>query len=196
MSIPAASPGPLSFQKYENTTQQESGPRRYEDIQVEAIRFMEVKKNKNVYVVPFERPLVIQTPVSNLLGRVDKATTSLALTKGFASFVRDLEEYVVQSAIDNKDEWFRSKLDDDAIRQSFKSFLGPRDVLKVRVSDDVASFDSTGHQIDNDEVDKDSRVRCLLELTGICFGRVEFGIMFTVVQIQTRQKPVCEIKQT
>ena len=175
--------------KEENDDDNDVCVRRYEDVVIQDIKFNCVKKSNNIYFVPFKSPLLVKTPVVRVNEITDK--TTLKITNGLALFVKHLEQYIEDAAVSNKSEWFRTRISNEAIKKSYKSFL-VKNLLKVKTSDELAVFDAHGKYIE-DDICCPTNARCLLEMTGICFGRMEFGVMFTVTQLQLTDQPECKI---
>ncbi len=150
--------------------------------------FEDVRKVGALYVAPLATPLRVQTPTLVLMSPLrdeDGApvlNAHLKLPRGFEVFARDVEAAVLDAALRNKDAWFRRPLEDDVITASFKAFV-KGSALKVKWPRDTPVFDADGKQLDEDaESLAHLRVRCLLELSRVSFGRTEFGAMWTVVQ--------------
>jgi hypothetical protein len=156
-----------------------------------ADNFLEMRKQGGVYFVPFKKTLVVQTPVFKLSESVTSGSVTLKITKGFAMFVKEIEQTILNAAFVNKSSWFRTELTNEIITEGFKSFMNEYD-LKVKVSEELTSFDEEGNYIENN-FKTPVGVRCILELTGICFGKLEFGSMFTLTQVQTTKIPKCVI---
>lgn len=150
--------------------------------------FQQMRKTGNVYYVPFDEPLRVQSPATKLESH-DQSTATLAISKDFTKFLRRIEEFVFDEALERRKTWFKKDLSEDELRAGFKSFVGDASV-EVKVDDECVAFDETGDQI---ELSPGSRVRCILELTGVCFGRTEFGCMWTLLQAQKSSSPKCLI---
>ncbi|ABU43992.1 hypothetical protein PBCVNY2B_506L [Paramecium bursaria Chlorella virus NY2B] len=153
--------------------------------------FLEMKKQGGVYFVPFKKPLVVQTPVFKLTESATGGSVTLKITRGFSAFVKEIEQMILNAAFVNKSSWFRTELTNEIITEGFKSFMNELD-LKVKVSEELTSFDEEGNYIENN-FKTPVGVRCILEMTGVCFGKLEFGSMFTLTQIQTTKIPKCVI---
>jgi hypothetical protein len=111
----------------------------------------------------------------------------------FANFVRKLEGSVLEATKSHRSEWFKEDIDDDTIEEGFKSFLDG-DVLRVKVDEDLASFDEHENLIDND-LEAPSGLRCILEASEISFGKSEFGVVFSMSQAQVAKPPKCKISK-
>lgn len=150
--------------------------------------FHPMRKSGSVYYVPFDAPLRVQTSTTRLEAH-DHSAATLRVSKDFASFLNAVEESVFDAALQRRKVWFKKELGEDELRAGFKSFLAD-DTVEVKVADDCVAFDENGEQVD---LPVGSRVRCILELTGVCFGRTEFGCMWTLVQAQKLSSPKCLI---
>jgi hypothetical protein len=163
----------------------------YKDAQVE-YNFGEMRKDNGIYFVPLKRPLLIQTPVVRLTRSLESDSTSIKISDRFATFVKKHDESILKAAKEQKDHWFKHNIDDDVLDEGFKTFLDSS-VLKVKIADDLASFDVDGNFIDNDFCTP-ADVVCVLKISGIWFGSVEFGSIMTLVQTQLARLPKCSIK--
>lgn len=150
--------------------------------------FLPMRKSGTVYHVPFDAPLRVQTPMMKLEAHDQNAAT-LRVSRDFATFLNRVEEFVFDAALQHRNVWFKKELGDDELRAGFKSFVCD-DTTEVKVADDCVAFDESGEQVD---LPIGSRVRCILELSGVCFGRTEFGCMWTLLQVQKSTSPKCLI---
>lgn len=164
----------------------------YKRVDVPSLAFEPVQKEGRLYVSYLQPPLLIQTPpvtmTSGLDGDASHAT--FAPTAEFAAFLRDVESRVLAVCLDNRESWIKKKVDDDTLRQNFKSFFADGS-FRVRVAGDVPVFDARRNLIAGEDVCEGSLVRCVLELTRICFGRQEFGAMWRLVQAQLVEAQPC-----
>lgn len=164
----------------------------YTDADPNVDEFLSMRKVDGVYIVPFKKPLVIQTPILKITD-LTKSSASLKVTRGFSKFVNEFEDSILLATKKHKSEWFKDEIDDDTIENGLKSFLTDDGDLKVKVSEDLASFDEDGNFL-GDGFDVPAGVRCILEVSGICFGSIEFGAIFTLAQMQVARLPKCAIK--
>ncbi|AGE56364.1 hypothetical protein PBCVNEJV1_611L [Paramecium bursaria Chlorella virus NE-JV-1] len=160
----------------------------YEDASTEVGSFSDMRKNGGVYVVPFSS-IVVQTPVLVLEKLVGKSAF-LKVPRKFAAFVEEIEGSILEATKRNKSMWFREDLDEETITAGFKSFLDGN-VMKVKVDDDCAIFDERENLIEDFETP--ARVRCILEASDISFGKLEFGVVFSMTQVQLVKHPKCKI---
>jgi len=165
----------------------------YKDAQVE-YEFGEMRKENGVYFVPLRKPVLIQTPVVKLLEPISGVSTIVKVSSGFSKFVQNHEENMLRLTKENKDKWFKNDIEDSALDGGFKSFLAS-DTLKVKISDDFASFDTDGDFIDSTFCTP-AEVRCILKISGVWFGSTEFGSILSLVQTQLAKVPKCSIKST
>ena len=165
----------------------------YKDAQME-YEFGELRKENGVYFAPLMNPVLIQTPVVRLINPISGDSTIVRVSGGFAKFVKNHEENMLRLTKENKNKWFKNGIDDDALDGGFKSFL-ESDTLKVKISDDFAAFDTAGDFIDSTFCTP-AEVRCILKISGVWFGSVEFGSIMSLVQTQLVKLPKCSIKST
>ena len=156
--------------------------------------FGELRKENGVYFAPLMNPVLIQTPVVRLMNPISGDSTIVRVSGGFAKFVKNHEENMLRLTKENKNKWFKNGIDDDALDGGFKSFL-ESDTLKVKISDDFAAFDTAGDFIDSTFCTP-AEVRCILKISGVWFGSVEFGSIMSLVQTQLVKLPKCSIKST
>ena len=165
----------------------------YKDAQVE-YEFGEMRKENGVYFVPLRKPVLIQTPVIKLMEPISGDSTIVRVSGGFAKFVKNHEENMLRITKENKTKWFKNGIEDSALDSGFKSFL-EHDTLKVKISDDFASFDTDGDFIESTFCTP-AEVRCILKISGVWFGSAEFGSIMSLVQTQLAKLPKCSIKST
>lgn len=160
-----------------------------------------MERDGKLYVVPLDPPLVVQTPAVTLATAAfdgdgePLAFAHIAPPRDLQAWLRGAEAAVLETSIRNKKDWFRKALDDDAIRASFKSFFRDDDKFKVKVPASVAAFEAdckTPAQ-PAEVLHAGARVRCVLELSRVCFGRTEFGAQWRLVQVAACAAPVCLI---
>lgn len=157
--------------------------------------FLPLEKLGNVYAARLARPLVVQTPPLTLASALEDEDGQpaghayLQLPRAFADFAREVEDLVLHACLANKHEWFRRALSDDALRARFKEFCKASGHLKVRVPRDALVFDQAGQVVDRGQVTQGDAVRAILQLSRVCFGRTEFGAMWTLVQAQVAPPP-------
>jgi hypothetical protein len=88
-------------------------------------------------------------------------------------------------------------MEDGSLRASFKQFCKPAagalacggGALKIKVPRDALVFDAEGGVVDRGALAPGAAVRAILELSRVCFGRTEFGAMWSLVQAQTAPAP-------
>lgn len=181
--VPAAAPAAASPQYYKHV-----------DLAAHLTAFLPLEKLGGSYVTRLATPLLVQTPVLALASPLDDhegepvPNAYLTLPKGFQQFAQDTEAAVLEACLANKAEWFRRPLEDDSLRASFKEFCKGQH-LKIKVPRDALVFDSQGSLVEREGVAPGTSVRCLLELSKVCFGRTEFGAMWTLRQAQTAPAP-------
>jgi hypothetical protein len=157
--------------------------------------FLPVEKAGGMYVARLAEPLLVQTPPLTLaspLGADDDgyapSHAHLALPRAFEQFARGVEALVLEAALANKAEWFRRAIGDDVLRARFKEFCRTRH-LKVKLAPGFVAFDAAGQPVALDTLEAGGSLRCVLQLTRVCFGRTEFGAAWSLVQAQTAPPP-------
>jgi len=176
-----------------------SGPVYYRHLDLAAAlapdRFLPLDKVGGLYVARLRAPLLVQTPPLTLASPLDDEDGSplphahVSVPRAFQAFVQRAEELVLEACLANKASWFRRPLEDDSLRASFKTFYKPGGALKIKVPRDALVFDAAGQVLCREDVVPGTAVRCLLELSRVCFGRTEFGAMWSLAQAQTAPAP-------
>lgn len=159
--------------------------------------FLPMEKVGTMYVARLARPLLVQTPVLSLASPLEEdedeqpvVHAHLALPPAFAAFVAGAEAAVLEACLANKQVWFKRRLSDESLRARFKEFYkASSGHLKVRVPRDMLVFDAEGRLVPRGSVEAGGSLRCILQLAKVCFGRTEFGAMWSVVQAQTAPAP-------
>ena len=171
----------------------------YKSIDFANIQFEPVAKVNKLYVASLTAPLLVQTPPVLLATSIDTTEAAdvpfvyIRPAGQFEQWLRDAEAHILENCIANKASWFPKKMDDDALRHNFKSFFREDGDFKLKVLPDVAVFDAGRQPAGPEEAAAGTSVRCVLELTRICFGRQEFGAMWRLVQAQVAEVPPCLI---
>lgn len=172
-------------------------PAYYTTVDVGTLEFEAPAKQGRLYVAPLSPPLLVLTPPVELASALDGADGPFAYlrpTGRFAAWLRDVEARVLDACVARKAEWLRKDVDDDALRHNFKSFFGEGGELKVRVQPgEVGVFDAEGAPAGAEEAGAGTRVRAVLELARVCFGRQEFGAMWRLTQARVTPVPPCLI---
>lgn len=170
----------------------------YTTVDLTAQAFEPLAKRNKLYVAALSPPLLVQTPPVELatsLGDADAPFAYLKPVGQFAEWLRSVEAWVVDTVIERKEEWLASRgMDDDALRHNFKSFFRDEDGgFKVKVEEDVAMFGVDASPAGVEEAVAGQSVRCVLELSRVCFGRQEFGAMWRLAQARLVDVPPCLI---
>lgn len=162
----------------------------YKDAEL-PIGFRGMRKTGGVYHVPFDHPIRIQTPVLKF-EYIDEGVATFRVPKDFYDFMERVEDFAFREAVERRASWFKKDLNEDELRAGFKSFVREGSEVDVKVGDECVAFDERGAQT---ELESGARIRCIFELSGVCFGRTEFGCMWTLVQAQSTASPKCLINQ-
>ncbi len=151
--------------------------------------FRGMRKIGGVYHVPFDHPVRVQTPVMKLES-YDQGVATFHVPKDFYKFMERIEEFAFHEAVERRKSWFKKDLNEDELRAGFKSFVRDGCLVDVKMADESTTFDECGSPT---ELAPGSHARCIFELTGLCFGRTEFGCMWTLAQAQSTASPKCLI---
>jgi hypothetical protein len=170
-------------------------PVHFTRVDPSSLAFQPMRRDATKYVVPLTRELLVVTPPLGVSPLVDDegepcAVVWLRATAGpFADFARAVETSVLDRVIANKREWLRKDVPDDSLRTSFKSFLSPEG-LRVKGGADVAAFGADRALTDLSLV-RGPRVRAVLSLRAVTFGKTEFGCLWRLVQVIDAPEPAC-----
>ncbi len=159
--------------------------------------FLPVEKTGGLYAARLAAPLLVQTPPLALVSPLDDEDGTplphahVSLPRAFLQFATEAEERVLAACLANKAEWFRRPMEDQSLRASFKQFCKAAGggVLKIKVPRECLVFDSQGGVLERGDLRPGASVRAILELSRVCFGRTEFGAMWSLVQAQTVPAP-------
>ena len=171
------------------------GPVHFSRVDLSSLAFQPMRRDATKYVVPLTRELLVVTPPLGVSPLVDEdgepaGVVWLRATAGpFADFARAVEASVLDRVIANKREWLRKDVPDDSLRTSFKSFLSPEG-LRVKGGADVAAFGADRSLTDLSLV-RGPRVRAVLSLRAVTFGKTEFGCLWRLVQVIDAPEPAC-----
>lgn len=168
----------------------------FKTVSIEATQFEPLTREGKLYISALSPPLQVSTPPIRLgtgVSATDLPFVYVNPEGAFKQFLQDVEARVLDACIENKDAWFDKGVEEDYLRQNFKSFFSDAG-FKVRVTDDVAVFDPRRTLVAPEEAEAGCLVRCVLELARICFGKREFGAMWRLVQVQLLDEPRCLIE--
>lgn len=170
----------------------------YTAVDLSTHAFEPLAKQNKLYVANLAPALTVVTPPVQLASSLADADAPFAYLRPhgrLAAWLRDVEAWVLDACLANKGAWFRKDVDDDALRHNFKSFFRETGEFKVRTSagGDVAVFAEDGQPAGAEEAVEGRHVRCVLELSRVCFGRQEFGAMWRLVQARLVDVPPCLI---
>lgn len=183
----------------------QQGPVYYKHVDLDVAlapeAFAPLEKVGPVYVARMAQPLLVQTPPVTLASPLDDEDGTplphvhITLSRQFQQFVQRAEDLVLSACLANKVAWFRRPLEDASLRASFKPFFkAGSGTLKVKVPRDALVFDDSGILLCHEDVPPGTSVRCLLELSRVCFGRTEFGAMWSLRQAQRVASPAAQPK--
>ena len=153
-------------------------------------------REKSVYCAPLETPLTVTTGALTL--EKLSPTTAAATFEDQASldFFKGFDERIVQAVTQHKDAWFGQRgaeLDDQFLRDSFKSFWASETGLKVRVAEDdedLIVYDTAKQLVGSPTFPSpETRVKAVLEFSKITFGKTTYGGMWKLKQLKLLDTP-------
>lgn len=173
-------------------------PRLYKQVDLADLNFAPLEKEGRSYVVRLDPPLVLQTPALALatpLADADDEASPFAYVQpagGFAEFLRAAEDTLLRKCLENKREWLRKDIEDDALKASFKSLFRPAG-FRLKVSQDVEVFDAAKNPTTPADFQAGTMIKCILVLKQLTFGKTEFGAIWRLTQAQAVPQPTCLI---
>lgn len=171
-----------------------SAPQYYKAVDLGSLQFEPLTKLNKLYVANLAAPLSVQTPPVELATGLGEGDFACIKPSGqFLQWLRDVEDAILERAVQNKADWFRKELSTDVLRHNFKSFFRDDGQFKVRTDGDVPVFDAQKNAVGSEEAAPGTSVRCVLELVRVCFGRQEFGAMWRLVQARLVDPQPCLI---
>lgn len=139
-------------------------------------------------------PCALASPLTDEAGAPEPFVW-LRPTAAFGKFVADVEERLLAAAVRNKLEWLRKDVPDDALRSSFKSFVREDGAVRVKSGEGLAAFSADRAPADPALV-RGPRVRCVLALRQLTFGKTEFGGCWRLVQVLDVPDAECMIQDS
>jgi hypothetical protein len=164
--------------------------------------FHPIEKRGGLCVARLITPLLVQTPpmvlASSLTDETTPSRVHLEPTRGFEAFAHEIEDRVLNAVMANNEAWWPKPRKEQALRASLKRFCIPGESLQVRVPPNVELFDVDGNPVerDHEQVQLGRPLRFILCLSEVCFGKNEFGALWTLVQARAcppKKKPQCLI---
>lgn len=166
------------------------------DIKLNNIQFEDVHREGNMYAVKFKEKLLIQTPPvvcrDSLVNSKGDLLPYLYVVPdpAFAEWLDAFDDHMLEQAHNHKDAWFRSHTTRTDIDQSFKRYFKDN-VLRLKLSEGVMLVDSARKPVEARDIKPDSRIRVIMELSRILFGRTEFGCVWKAPQVMIHATKEC-----
>jgi hypothetical protein len=113
---------------------------------------------------------------------------SFALAETAGDILSAVEHELVSQAIASKIEWFGKDIMDETIAKAYQSavegnvFQAP--LATVNGQNVVVAYDSKKEAVQLDQIQKDSVIDVLVELSGLWFLKKSFGPIFRIAQIR------------
>lgn len=113
---------------------------------------------------------------------------SFALPETAGDILSAVEHELVSQAIASKIEWFGKDIMDETIAKAYQSavegnvFQAP--LATVNGQNVVVAYDSKKEAVQLDQIQKDSVIDVLVELSGLWFLKKSFGPIFRIAQIR------------
>ena len=157
------------------------------------------RSGNEVYAALAEPLYVVTSPQKLTAVDLDLKTAHVDCSDSVRDFISALEKRVADVVVANKSAWFpaasgkKTEPEDAAIRARFKSFFLPSGDYRFKLSLDAEAFGDSGAPIDIAEVEAGARVRLVLEVTRVSFGKREYGVSIRIKQLRVARQPVCLI---
>lgn len=154
-----------------------------------AMKFEPLEREGRSYVARLARgglllvtpPCALASPLADEDGGIHPFVW-LRPPPAFRDWLADVETRLLGAALEHKLEWLRKDVPDDSLRASFKSFLRAEDgALRVKAGEGLAAFSADRAPAEPADL-CGPRVRCVLALRQLTFGKTEFGGCWRLVQ--------------
>ena len=166
------------------------------DVKPDEFEFEDVHREGNMYTSRLKNKLTIQSPVvvckEKITNSSDEVLPYLYITPDPAlqQWLTAFDEYIVSQAHEHRETWFRKHTTDSDIQQTFKPYL--RDgVFRLRMTEDVEIFDTSRTLVNPADLKAGTKVKVIMELGRISFGRTEWGCVWRASQIMVQNTRGC-----
>ena len=129
--------------------------------------------------------------VKNQLEKESSSMEVIFNNQELKDFIQECDDHVLSMCKLNKGEWFPGENEisdtylENAIMSSLKQQKKSENVsLKVRTSNKMIIFDSSKQEIENSEIQENSKVSLIVQMAGIWFTKTRFGITWKIKQIK------------
>jgi hypothetical protein len=153
-------------------------------------------REKSMYCAPLESPLLVTTGALTLKRLSPTTAAATFEEQPTLDFFKAFDERIVAAVTDNKDAWFGQRgadLDEQFLRESFKSFWTDETSLKVRVAEDdedLVVYDTSKTLVRSPVFPSpETRVKAVLEFSKITFGKTTYGGMWRLKQLKILDTP-------
>lgn len=161
---------------------------KYNTFDVESLCFSKPVKN-GFYVSKItmnDEPVYIQTPLCTLLD-----SDTLQIDGKFDEFISEIDQYCVETIINNSMEWFKKQIANDAAINQWR-ITNYSATMKV-TTNSCKFFDKQRQRID--QVEPMSKVYCILQLSKLCIKPRESWCEWKMVQCRIHKEPEKKLKE-
>ena len=112
----------------------------------------------------------------------------------FVSKIKELEKFVLDTAVERSVEWFGSKKSRDVLEEKFISCIKHKDpkydpILRAKVKNETKFFDKDQNELAIDDIVKNSKLCIILGMPMIYFSAGSFGISCKAEQVMVTHMP-------
>ena len=160
-------------------------------LNVESILFGDLHKQsvKPRNFVPLDPPLLVKTGAGHIVEETGE-DVYLQLPKKQIAVLKQLEDRLLDVAVQKKVPWFEKELDNEFMKGRFQSSVSSeQSTLRLRKHKDLQAFDAHSEYTEFEDIAADSHVMAVFELSYISFARAKFGGVFFLKQIKAIAAP-------
>lgn len=166
------------------------------DVKPDSLQFEDVKREGSMYTARIKHKLSIQSPVVLCKERITNSNGEtlpymyITPDATLDTWLQQFEAYILDQAVQHKDAWFRKNTSDSDVQQTYKSYFRDN-TFRLRMTDDVEIFDTTRTILNPGDLQPGTKVKLIMDLGRVSFGRTEWGCVWRVSQIMVQNTRGC-----
>lgn len=165
-------------------------PPKFSNLDTATLNIGALTQDGKLYSVPLTPP---QEFVSSTLRAVDVPSENdlfVEVKEDLAQFVAKVEDRVRDVIAENRQTLFAGKnVSEEGIKARFKSYLAGNRYLKIKVTPNTKVFDTEGEKASLSDIHADTRLRAIIVISQVLFGKSEFGLVWSAVQLKLLPLP-------
>ena len=120
-------------------------------------------------------------------------------TKAFYNKLKELDEFMIETAYKNSTKWFGKSLPREVIMEFYRPLVKPGKrkpnsdenypemaKLKIRNKDEIQAYDTEKNRISISDIETKSRIRSIVEISPLWFINKTFGVTLNLVQVEIK----------